>query len=254
MTAALPATPWVRALKAAWAARVEIATCLYVVANLIWMHLWRGWETLPFHFIYFGVAIVYGIRSWPLAGSLWAITAVAVSTGILTLHAGSRGTEAWAELAEVPMMSLLFLAMVFHVERRRRAMELNRRLADERAERLRSERQFFSRASHELSTPITIARGHLEMLGRAGEPTAAELQATRAIVIDELDRVEGLLGELLLSARLASGSEERERIHGWPGTSRRAGSGFRSAAGRCGSTPAVTSRAPRRRSVAPSRA
>ena len=62
------------------------------------------------------------------------------------------------------------------------------------------QREFVSDAGHELRTPITIIRGHLELLDR--EPGLQDLEATRAracmqlrpetyrIVSDELELVE----------------------------------------------------------------
>jgi signal transduction histidine kinase len=61
----------------------------------------------------------------------------------------------------------------------------------------RSQREFVRDAGHELRTPITIIRGHLELL--AQEPGAdAE---TIAIVTDELDRVSRFVDDLLLLAK-----------------------------------------------------
>ena len=190
----------------------EIAIAAWVLVNLGWMEIWHGWETLPFHLIYFGFAIMYGVRSWPVRPTLAALGTIALVTGLLTMRAGGRGSEAWAELAEVPMMSLLVLAMVFNVERRRRAVELSRLLADDRAQGILREREFFSRASHELLTPLTIIRGHIDLLGRGGTPTPAEIAQTREVVTSELVRTEGLVSELLLTAKMASGAMERETI------------------------------------------
>ena len=206
--------PWPRIGRRAAGAGLlpEIATGAWILLNLGWMEVWHGWETLPFHFIYFGFAMMYGIRTWPLVPALWALAAIAATTGMLTLRAGGRGSEAWAEVAEVPMMSLLVLAMVFNVERRRRAVELSRRLADERARGIVRERLFFSRASHELLTPLTIMRGHMDLLGRGGTATPEEIAMTRSVVIDEIERTERLVSELLLVAKMASGVMEHERV------------------------------------------
>ena len=61
----------------------------------------------------------------------------------------------------------------------------------------RSQRQFIDDAGHELRTPITVIRGHLELLG--DDP--AERAEVRAIVIDELDRMSRMVNDLLLLAR-----------------------------------------------------
>src|SRR5436305_10165066 len=51
-------------------------------------------------------------------------------------------------------------------------------------------------ASHELRTPVTIARGHLELLSR--ETDAPEL----TVALDELERMERIVDRLLLLAKV----------------------------------------------------
>jgi signal transduction histidine kinase len=60
-----------------------------------------------------------------------------------------------------------------------------------------AQRAFLSDAGHELRTPITIVRGHLELMG--DEP--AERRETVALVIDELDRMNRMVNDLLMLAR-----------------------------------------------------
>jgi signal transduction histidine kinase len=86
-------------------------------------------------------------------------------------------------------MSAMFLAMVWHGRRRQHAMDALATLA-ERQER------FLHDASHELRTPITIARGHLDVL-RAERGEAHEL----SIALDELRRMESIVERLLLLAK-----------------------------------------------------
>jgi signal transduction histidine kinase len=57
-----------------------------------------------------------------------------------------------------------------------------------------SQRNFINDAGHELRTPITIIRGHLELLG--DDPQ--EQQDTLELVLDELDRMNRLVDELIL--------------------------------------------------------
>jgi signal transduction histidine kinase len=56
-----------------------------------------------------------------------------------------------------------------------------------------SQRQLLDDVRHELKTPITIVRGHLEVLDVTN---LAEVQATRALAIDELDRMAGLVDDI----------------------------------------------------------
>jgi signal transduction histidine kinase len=61
-----------------------------------------------------------------------------------------------------------------------------------------TQRAFVDDAGHELRTPITIVRGHLELLG--DDPD--ERLATVALVTDELDRMSRIVDDLLLLAKL----------------------------------------------------
>lgn len=61
-----------------------------------------------------------------------------------------------------------------------------------------TQQQFLDDAGHELRTPITIVRGHLEVLD-TDDP--AEVQATRALVMDELDRMARLVNDLIVLAQ-----------------------------------------------------
>jgi len=60
-----------------------------------------------------------------------------------------------------------------------------------------SQRSFVDDAGHELKTPLTIVRGHLELLG--DDP--AERRATLRLVLEELDRMQRIVDDLLLLAK-----------------------------------------------------
>ncbi|MGE4428464.1 MAG: sensor histidine kinase [Solirubrobacteraceae bacterium] len=64
-----------------------------------------------------------------------------------------------------------------------------------------SQRAFVSDAGHELRTPITIVRGHLELLG--DDPD--ERRETMALVEDELERMSRIVEDLLLLAKAEQG-------------------------------------------------
>ena len=77
------------------------------------------------------------------------------------------------------------------------------------------QRQFLDDAGHELKTPLTILRGHLELL-ETGNPE--EVAETRALLLDEVDRMSRLVGELILLTKsdrpdfLSSGPADLETL------------------------------------------
>lgn len=60
-----------------------------------------------------------------------------------------------------------------------------------------AQRAFLDDAGHELRTPITVVRGHLELTD-PGEPLT---EATRDLVLDELDRMSRIVEDLLVMAK-----------------------------------------------------
>ncbi len=61
-----------------------------------------------------------------------------------------------------------------------------------------AQRELLDDVGHELRTPLTIVRGHLELMD-AGD--AEDVTATRALVLDELDRMRRLVDDLLTLAK-----------------------------------------------------
>jgi signal transduction histidine kinase len=168
---------------------IDIAWGVFAVANVVAMLVWPNWETVPFHFIWVSLTLLYGFRVWPLKPTSVVLGVVVAVTGVLILEDVLDGSQEWGELFEVPLMSAMFLAMVWHGRRRQRAIDELGALA------ARQER-FLHDASHELRTPITIARGHLDVL-RAERGDTHEL----AIAQDELRRMESIVERLLLLAK-----------------------------------------------------
>jgi signal transduction histidine kinase len=176
---------------------VEAAWAAFAAANLVAMGLWPGWETIPFHFIWISLTIVYGFRVWRPAATNLTLAAVIASTGALILQDAFEGLQLWGELFEVPLMSAMFLAMVWHARRRQDALAVVERQAAQRASLLERQERFLHDASHELRTPVTIARGHLEVLRRTNGHSAPEIE----VALDELQRIEEILERLLLLAK-----------------------------------------------------
>jgi signal transduction histidine kinase len=184
--------------------RLEAAWVAFAVLNLGAMLALiegggpHGWETVPFHWIYVSFTLLYGYRMWRTKGTIAGITFVSLTAGGMTLLAVHLAREDWAELTEVPLMGLMFLAMVFHVRRRQAAVAESEVLAANLRVALRRQREFVSDASHELLTPITIARGHVDLIRRYHTADDAEVGLACDTVIGELERMERLIDQLLL--------------------------------------------------------
>jgi signal transduction histidine kinase len=181
----------------AWLRRrsVEVAWVVFSAANVVAMVRWETWETIPFHFIWVSLTLVYGFRVWRPGSTLATLAVVGVLTGALITVDISHDTQEWGELFEVPLMSAMFLAMVWHARRRQQALRAVEQLAEERASLLERHERFLHDASHELRTPVTIARGHLEVLERLGS-RGPEVE----IALDELRRIDGIIERVLLLA------------------------------------------------------
>jgi len=64
---------------------------------------------------------------------------------------------------------------------------------------------FYALASHELRTPITIVRGHLEVLRRTEQPDPEEVRETLEIALEELGRMTAEVNDMLLLGRMLLG-------------------------------------------------
>jgi signal transduction histidine kinase len=171
---------------------------VFALANLVTIVALTKWETIPFHFIWVSLTLVYGIRVWGLRSTAVVLAVVMVLTGSALLWTVLRGHERLDEVAEVPLMAAMFGAVVWNARRRQTAVEQAERLARTEHVLLERQREFVRDASHELRTPITVARGHLD-LARAADVDAT-LSDDLEIAGEELERLSSLSERLLLLA------------------------------------------------------
>jgi signal transduction histidine kinase len=182
----------------------------FTIANLAAMALFPEWETVPFHFIWVSLTVLYGFRVWKTRPTLGVLAVVMGTTGFFIAVEYRRGFQPLDELTEVPLMAAMFIAMVWHARRRLTAMEEAERMSMENLKLLERERQFVQDASHELRTPITVALGHTELIERhATDPTVVE---DAEIIADELLRLRRLVNGLLLLA----GTGDPQQLHRAP--------------------------------------
>jgi two-component system, OmpR family, sensor kinase len=131
-----------------------------------------------------GVLLLASALAWMVAGRVLAPlrllseTAQSIGESDLTRRIPVQGDD------ELARLSATFNAMLDRLEAA-----------------FASQRDFVNDAGHELRTPITIIRGHLELLGDDPE----ERRETVAIVTDELDRMTRFVDDLLLLAKLQRG-------------------------------------------------
>ncbi len=166
--------------------RGEFAWGAFCVACAVAMLLFPRWQTVPFHWIWITITFLYGFRRWTnhqTAGVLLAVVAV-------TTIAMLRTPVERSELSEIPLMTCVFLGMVWHVRRRQEAVDEQRRAADR-------ERGFMRDAAHSLRTPLTVAQGHAEFV-RDGLEAGTQSHDDATVLLDELRRLARISDQLLM--------------------------------------------------------
>jgi signal transduction histidine kinase len=107
-------------------------------------------------------------------------------------------------------MALLFLVMVWHVRRRMAATAEASRLAQVERRGRETQRRFVRFASHELRTPITVARGFTELLRRDHPELDGEDDID--VVLDELDKLDAVAARLLDLAQADDAPLHRQEV------------------------------------------
>ncbi|MEU5941052.1 HAMP domain-containing sensor histidine kinase [Micromonospora sp. NPDC047548] len=168
---------------------------LTAVVNSYLMYVLPGKETVPFHLVWIGLSVVYGLTTWRPIVMAAVLAAITLTTGYILVHHASVAAIGWEETTEVPLMAAVFGVMVWHVRRRQQMVAEVARLADVERRRADSQDRFIRLASHELRTPITIARGYTELVRAAADDP--EIQEDTRIVLEELDRLAGITQRLV---------------------------------------------------------
>jgi two-component system, OmpR family, sensor kinase len=166
--------------------RNELLWAAFCVGCAIGMLAFPQWQTVPFHWIWITLTFVYGFRRWTTAQTAGVLAAVVVITSIAML----RAVDNRAELSEIPLMTCVFLGMVWHVRRRQEAIDEQRRAAER-------EREFMRDAAHTLRTPLTVAHGHAELV-LDSLPAGTQAHEDTTTLLDELRRLARISDQLLL--------------------------------------------------------
>ena len=169
---------------------------MFAAVNVVMMWFLPGEETVPFHFVWISLSLVYGFTRWRVPWMVVALAAVVFTTGAILAHHASTGDIRWEETTEEPLMAGIFVVMVWHVYRRQLLFREVERIHELERRRLERQQLLIRLASHELRTPITVARGYTELV-RAADAGNEALQQDTAVVINELDKVAGITQRLV---------------------------------------------------------
>jgi two-component system OmpR family sensor kinase len=175
-------------LRRYWPECLWLAFC---AGNLVVLVTHPAVHMVPIHLIWVSLTLLYGFRLWQsaLAARLLAVVVLFTCAGLI-LAVLERGEE-YAELMELPLLIAMFGGMVWHAQRRQRATEEVRRIAQK-------QREFVRNASHQLRTPITVARGHAELICAAHQQD--QTGADAGVVLDELQQLATISDRLFILA------------------------------------------------------
>jgi len=176
----------------------DIAWAVFVGLNLIAMRLIPAWGSVPFLIIWISLTTVYGFRLWRLGSAVLTVSVISLATGGLIGWQVLRGEQDGDYLAEVPLLAVMFVVVVWHARRRMSAMEEIKRVSEHNLVLLDQQRRFLQDVSHELGTPITIALGHVELITHAATDQTVAKDAH--VAVEELLRMRRLANRLVLLA------------------------------------------------------
>jgi signal transduction histidine kinase len=194
-TGSMRGTQLLQKARLAW---VDIIWVVFIGLNLLAMRILPGWQTVPFLIIWVTLTAAYGFRLWRLGSTILTVSVITLLTGGLIGYQVLRGKQDADYLAEVPLLALLFVVMVWHSRRRMTALEDMQRVYEHNLRLLAQQRQFLQDASHELGTPLTIALGHAELIQNAAADHAIEKDAR--VAVEQLLRMRRLTSRMLLLA------------------------------------------------------
>src|ERR1700722_19937530 len=116
-------TRWRRLAPGGWLSRglrwmrsswVDVVWVVFVGVNLLGMREMGAWSTIPFLVIWVSLTLIYGFRMWRLQPAILTVAVVTLATGGIIVAQVVDGQQEADYLVEVPLVALMFLAMVWH--------------------------------------------------------------------------------------------------------------------------------------------
>jgi signal transduction histidine kinase len=196
--------PWDR-----WPRRASLVLVLPAFALIALANAY-GLANLQPYGVFFLVAFVWlGIAHPPrMSVAVAPLAALAYVLPLLYLHA-SAGARVYATVLTIPLCVLVAEGIGWAAAKLER-MEIALQREKGRTERLREldelKDNFLSSVSHELRNPITICRGHLEVMEDGA--SRQEVRAVKETLINELDLMARLVTDLTTRARV----DDREQL------------------------------------------
>jgi signal transduction histidine kinase len=157
-------------------------------------------EVVPFHLIWISFALAYGFEPWPVRRTIVSVGIVGAVSGGALVREAWIGYVAWEETTEIVLMMVLTLLVVWHVQRRQRAVVETTLMAERSVADARERERLARLTSHEMRTPITIASGYVDLL--LAHEDRPESRADLEVVRDELGRLARAGERLVRTIRL----------------------------------------------------
>jgi signal transduction histidine kinase len=192
------------AIESRWTSRDRLVCVALVATNLVAVPTLAGWETVPIHLLVAAAGVTFAVRP---PGAISARDALGFGIALTLATLGNElleGIEPVNDVYESWLVFVLVVGLGWLAVRRAQVAGALKSSLEERERLLRRQERLINDLSHELRTPATIARGHLELLLSSrgnGDP-----QAAAEIALDELARIDRIVERLLMLARAERGT------------------------------------------------
>lgn len=162
----------------------EVVWSLFAASNIAVSVFVAELQMAPLLLVWVSLVVVYTLRRWPLRPTVLVLCAVMLTTGVAKLIGAdarvTRDTLKFDEWAELPLLAIIFLTILWHT-RSRQPAELHERFAHE----------FW----HQFRTIVTVARGHAELIQTECRGKQAAVDAS--VIIEELNCLSRISDQIL---------------------------------------------------------